>query len=211
MIEAVEIVNKPGGAMYKFSHRENVEFFNYWYVKDMFQEDEIDKIHSLASKSKTSEAGMGMNSNIDRTLRSTEVRWLPQRDGLKWVYDRIGTHAEKGNKALWNFDLTHMREDIQYSTYHSETKDHYTWHSDINGSGVMTQRKVSCVVFLDEQGIDYEGGDLLANTKGVPWTIPVQKKGTGVFFPSFWLHKVTPVTKGTRRTLVIWMGGEPFK
>jgi PKHD-type hydroxylase len=38
-----------------------------------------------------------------------------------------------------------------------------------------------------------------------------KKKGSVILFPSFTMHRVTPVTKGVRRSLVLWVGGEAYK
>jgi PKHD-type hydroxylase len=38
----------------------------------------------------------------------------------------------------------------------------------------------------------------------------VRQIGTAVIFPSHLYHRVTPVTAGTRRSLVAWFVGPPF-
>tara|TARA_B100001113_G_scaffold349551_1_gene345128 strand:- start:483 stop:1076 length:594 start_codon:yes stop_codon:yes gene_type:complete len=197
--------------MYEFKFDDKIDFNNYWYFDNLFKDEEIEKIHSLASELNQEAAGMGEEGKIDDEYRTTQLRWFPQDEKYRWIYGRLGRSAEKANNELWHFNLTSMREPIQYSTYLSEIKGHYEWHNDIGGTGILTQRKVSCVVFLDEPGVDYEGGDFLINNMGNPWTLENNKKGTAIFFPSFWLHKVSPVTKGLRRTLVMWMGGQPYK
>ena len=37
------------------------------------------------------------------------------------------------------------------------------------------------------------------------------KKGAAIIFPSFYLHRVTPVTSGIRKSFVLWVGGEPYR
>ena len=37
------------------------------------------------------------------------------------------------------------------------------------------------------------------------------KQGHAVFFASFIRHRVKPVIRGTRKSLVMWFGGPPFK
>ena len=37
------------------------------------------------------------------------------------------------------------------------------------------------------------------------------KQGQAIFFASFLRHRVAPVKKGIRRSLVMWFGGQPFK
>ncbi len=36
-------------------------------------------------------------------------------------------------------------------------------------------------------------------------------KGRMIFFPSFLIHRVAPVTQGIRRSLVIWVTGPKFR
>jgi PKHD-type hydroxylase len=70
-------------------------------------------------------------------------------------------------------------------------------------------RKLSFSVMLTDPG-DYKGGELLLKTSFKPMKTP-KKRGTVVFFPSFVLHEVTPVTEGIRKTLVGWVLGPNFR
>jgi PKHD-type hydroxylase len=73
----------------------------------------------------------------------------------------------------------------------------------------MGVRKLSFSVMLTDPE-EYEGGELLLKIDSFPIT-PPNKKGTVIFFPSYVLHEVTPVTKGTRKTLVGWVLGPKFR
>ena len=55
---------------------------------------------------------------------------------------------------------------------------------------------------------EFEGGDLELIKEGKAVKL---KQGQAVFFASFIRHRVTPVTRGVRRSLVMWFGGTPFK
>ena len=113
----------------------------------------------------------------------------------------------EANNNMWKFDLTHMRESIQYTEYY-EGGGQYDWHMDC-GIGIQAQRKVSVTVQLSHPD-EYEGGDLqFMLGAGQIWAPRVQ--GAAVIFPSFFLHRVTPVTKGTRKSFVLWVGGEPYR
>ena len=39
----------------------------------------------------------------------------------------------------------------------------------------------------------------------------IRPQGSVIVFPSFVWHRVTPVTKGTRYSLVLWTCGQPFR
>ena len=104
---------------------------------------------------------------------------------------------------MWNFDVWGYHDDFQYTKYYGGDQGHYDWHMDLGPN--MSNRKLSCVIQLSDPS-DYEGGELEFN---LGYTILSVPKGKGVitFFPSFLLHRVTPVTKGTRISLVTWLCG----
>jgi PKHD-type hydroxylase len=43
--------------------------------------------------------------------------------------------------------------------------------------------------------------------------VSVAERGAGVvfIFPSYMMHRVTKVTKGTRRSFVLWVGGDHYR
>ena len=71
-------------------------------------------------------------------------------------------------------------------------------------------RKISISVFLSNKN-EFVGGDLIINPGADDYYIPEQVKGWGVIFPSWMSHRVTAVTKGIRRSLVMWVYGPIFK
>ena len=103
---------------------------------------------------------------------------------------------------MWNFDIWGYQDLLQYTKYYGDG-GHYDWHADL-GPGI-SNRKLSCVLQLSTPE-EYEGGELQMNPGGDIMSVP---KGLGVlcFFPSFLLHRVTPLTSGTRKSLVTWLCG----
>ena len=100
-----------------------------------------------------------------------------------------------------------MPESIQYTEYF-DNGGHYDWHQDI-GPGELSIRKVSVTIQLSDSD-EYEGGDLEFLRGATPEQAP-RGKGVAVLFPSYLLHRVTPLTGGTRRSLVLWLGGSHYK
>ena len=100
-----------------------------------------------------------------------------------------------------------MVEAPQYSEYFKD--GHYSWHpdSEMNGVNNAVIRKISMTLLLNDPS-EYEGGDfeILEQGKKIPL-----KRGDAVFFASFLVHRVTPVTKGVRQSLVQWFTGTPFR
>jgi PKHD-type hydroxylase len=119
-----------------------------------------------------------------------------------WIYNKISEYAMIANQQMWNYDIWGYHDSLQYTTYF-DRGGHYDWHGDL-GSG-MSNRKLSCVLQLTD-GSEYDGGDLQFNTGSQIVTIP-KEKGLITFFSSFVLHRVTPVTRGKRQTLVTWLSG----
>ena len=150
--------------------------------------------------------------------RNSSIVWMNDT----WIYDAILPYVKDANVlAGWNFNL-HSPEQCQWTKY-AETQ-HYTWHQDAWKKpydkpgdafhGLI--RKLSVTVSLVD-GDNYEGGDLefdLRNTTdGTPNIITSEAarvKGSITVFPSFVWHRVAPVTKGTRYSLVVWNLGKPF-
>ena len=71
---------------------------------------------------------------------------------------------------------------------------------------------------------EYEGGnfevdlrnstdfDTVKNRKqSIKEVTEIRPRGSIIIFPSFVWHRVAPVTKGTRHSLVVWSLGYPFK
>ena len=122
--------------------------------------------------------------------------------------------AEQANESMgWRYALD-LVETVQFGQY--VPGDHHDWHMDTLSHGERV-RKLSVVVQLDAPD-SYEGGDLQLLRFGVakPTALdlpvePMRQRGTVLVFPSFLLHRVTPVTMGRRRTLVSWIVGPRFR
>lgn len=197
---------------FDFPYNDNVDYQTYYYFKGGLTPDDITRVHALADTVEfdiATTASIGVEDESLDSIRKSRIKWLPKNESSQWLYEKIGQMAIEANEALYKFDLTTMREDLQYTVYPADA-GHYDWHMDNAGGGVMTQRKLSCTIELSEHGQDYEGGKLQANVGSGIIEMP-QGAGTVVFFPSFMLHRVTPVTQGERKSLVLWIGGDHYK
>ena len=150
--------------------------------------------------------------------RNSSIVWMSD----PWVYNSIIPFVHEANRlANWNFEWS-LSENCQWTKY-AETQ-HYTWHQDsfnkpYNKPQEKTYgliRKLSVTVSLVD-GDNYEGGDLefdLRNRGNSESNIITSKiartKGSVIVFPSFVWHRVSPITKGVRYSLVIWNCGRPF-
>lgn len=175
---------------------------------DGFSELELARIILAGELTSKQTAATVAGDNTDEQVRKSKVSWLEQKEENIWLYDKVGYIVRVLNGQFFRFDLTGFAESFQYTTYDGDG-EHYDWHMDkhyINGG---VPRKLSVIIQLSDPS-EYEGGILELYTDNKPIQME-KKKGLVVVFPSYILHRVTPVTSGTRRSLVIWTGGPAFR
>jgi PKHD-type hydroxylase len=137
----------------------------------------------------------------DQFRTSTTIKHFPQ--SLKNF--EFLTHSLISNvNNTFKFDINNIH--YIYAEYLKHSS-HLEWHSDINGFPSNT-RKISFSINVNDTN-EYEGGDLEFNTGDIE--VVKQDKGNIVFFPSFLLHRVTPVTKGIRKVIIGFITGPPYK
>lgn len=181
------------------------------YVKweDGFTDEELNAIEQYCEDNLTKTTGVvGVEGRTDSQYRNSSVGWIKLNEETNWFYDKLAGIARSLNGQFYRFDLSGFHEDMQYTVYDGSKKAHYDWHID-NGPGDPVTRKFSLVLQLSDPK-DYEGGDLELLVGNTP-IIAEKQKGLVVAFPSFRLHRVSPVTKGIRKTIVVWVAGPPFK
>lgn len=181
---------------------------NYYYFQGVLNDATIDKILAIGAGLPTKSGAIGGAELInDESYRVSSVAWIPLVSEHYWLYDLLGKYGCLANDRMWQFAISGCAEEIQFATYHANNQGHYDWHLDLGTSSC--HRKISMSVQLSDPD-EYEGGDLTFMT-GRSIQTASRKKGTVIAFPSYLLHRVTPVTRGTRRSLVLWLSGEPFR
>jgi PKHD-type hydroxylase len=202
----------------------------YYYFKKAFNDDFCKSIISLGNKKikEIGTAGKFNNKNKKNfskkeiqelnKLRNSNISWINDQ----WIYDVIDPYLNEANKMSgWNFNVDYT-EDLQFTSYGKN--QHYDWHIDQqldvfncpNNPGLNGKiRKISFSINLSDQNM-FDGGEFLFEFPDIPLAIrrecmEIKEKGSIIFFPSFVKHKVNPVTKGLRNSLVGWAVGYPFK
>jgi PKHD-type hydroxylase len=183
---------------------------SYATWNDGFTTEQLDSIVSICDGYTKQDASIGTTGEVKSEVRKTEVSWIDYNAETGFIYDNLGNIARRLNGQFFNFDIWGFQEHLQYTVYGDE-ESHYTWHMDRgmsrnSGSG---PRKLSLVLQLSDPS-EYEGGDLQLFTQAEPITIE-KKRGLVVAFPSFIMHRVTPVTSGIRKTMVVWLTGPSFR
>lgn len=194
------------------------------------------KTNGISQSDKTVEELSKENDELLKKtyVRDSEVCWLND----DWLYNMVNPFLEKANKnSGWNFEYN-CAEDFQFTVY--KKGGFYGWHSDGQSDhfGVYKRlipgvtpnstqytkvermigkvRKLSMTINLNSPG-DYEGGNLKfdfgphAVGKRFHECEEIRPQGSIIIFPSFIYHQVTPITSGTRYSLVLWILGKPFK
>ena len=137
--------------------------------------------------------------------RQCDVSWIAELD---WVSTIFTHYFQIANREIWEYDLTEM-ESVQVTRY---DKNHfYGWHSDYGTSADKgLTRKLSMSIILTDPE-EYSGGKLqFIDYQGKVQNVD-KTRGTVVVFDSRTPHRVTPVLRGQRISLVAWMMGPKLR
>lgn len=181
---------------------------NYYWFQEGFTHQELNKIYQDVATLPFQKATV-FSGEASSEIRSSSIKWIPNSNQWKWLYEKLMNLAKQANDNVWQFDLISAPELIQYTEYYDSAEGHYDWHQDI-GPGMGSLRKVSITVQLSDTD-EYEGGDLEIWQGGPNAQVAPRGAGVVVIFPSYMMHRVTKVTKGTRRSFVLWVGGQHYK
>ena len=151
--------------------------------------------------------GMGRpEGGLDTKKRTTTISWIPFKE-MPEMYNDLNNFIQKTNLNHFGFDDVRITEQAQFTEY--PEGGFYDWHmdTDVNMTHEPPVRKISMKLLLNHES-QFEGGDLELMTPGKKAEL---KQGHAICFASFLNHRVAPVTRGVRQSLVIWFGGTPFK
>ena len=177
---------------------------HYYYFNHGFSPEECRRIVNDFKDGCTDSATVfGGNTTASR---KTKVLWLPRNPTTTWIYDRVVNMGAMANEAMFGFDLTGLRDSIQFALYDSDNGGKYDTHIDMGSSDLYACRKLSMTVQLSDPS-DYDGGDVVFREEHA---LP-RDQGAVSVFSSFSPHSVAPVTRGERYSLVLWIYGPPFK
>ena len=152
-------------------------------------------------------AGKGIKGGmIDTKTRTSHISWIPYKK-MQPMYKKIEQVMKATNGNHFGFDGMQITEMAQYTEY--PEGGFYEWHvdNDVNCAHEPPVRKISMTCLLSPEN-EFEGGDLELVKEGQSVKL---KQGQAVFFASFIRHRVAPVTRGNRKSLVMWFGGPPLK
>jgi PKHD-type hydroxylase len=146
-------------------------------------------------------------ANTRDRIRITRTAWLDSIAENKWIYDRIQQITTMINAMSYRFELTGFFRTYPIFGLSRYRGGHYDWHVD--QGPLVTRRKLSLSVQLTDL-LHYQGGDLQFLAGSRLENAP-RDRGMVIAFPSYGVHRVAPVTSGTRKSLVIWITGPQFR
>ena len=198
--------------------------YSYWYFQKALSLKFCEQIIQCGKEAHKIQASIGKKKKMSKkdleNTRDCKISFLNQH----WIYKEIQPFIHAANESSgWNFDWD-FTEECQFTEY---SKGHfYQWHQDAwpvpysdtsNKNLLGKNRKLSVTISLSDPK-DYKGGelefDLRDRVDGKPHYLKCKEilpKGSIVVFPSYVWHRVKPVTKGVRHSLVAWNCGKPFK
>jgi PKHD-type hydroxylase len=189
----------------------------YW--DNGFTPEEIDKMCDYFAEQGVERRGTTVEQGDNEKFRKSNIKFYnyePTNENTNWIFQRLNFIIQQANNRFYGFDLNGF-ESFQYTEYDGSENGRYDFHTDTIYGNMMPvdmieTRKLSLTFCLNQSGVDYEGGDFQINIgqEKDAETAPVVK-GRALIFPSFMIHRVTPVTKGKRKSLVVWTMGPKFK
>lgn len=213
--------------------RLNKDIKLFYTIENFLLDDEIEEIFNLCENKKFLEAEIdndqlisknknylnykiNQNSGVVKRIRESNIKWIVWEKDSEWLFKKIIKCINQVNLDNYGYILKFV-ENFQFTEYNSKQNSFYSKHVDQKNKydikSFLDIRKLSFTIQLSDF-CDYEGGDLRfyigkksIYTNKEEYVVAKKNKGSITFFPSDILHEVTPVTKGTRYSLVSWVQG----
>ena len=175
----------------------------------LFTPDQCNQIIASGRAQKPQQAQVGMDKpggGTDTKKRVTTISWIPFKE-MGHMYQDLNSFIQKANENHFGFADVRVTEQAQFTEY--PVGGFYDWHMDCDThmGHEPPVRKISMTLLLNDPS-EFEGGDL--EIMGPGRSTPL-KQGHAICFASFLNHRVQPVTKGMRQSLVVWFGGKAFR
>ena len=201
-------------------------FNDIYHYSQIFDDNMIEDVHNIVYENdipfQKGKTGDDVTSDNYYT-NNRDIAYLHPGKYCEPLFNFLESLTLQANEELFHIDVNAVTDPLHYVIYPEPQSDetegvyreeggYLDWHMDI-GKGGVNYRKLATIVQLSDPK-DYEGGELKFFLGGKwPENILTMKlkKGDVCVFPTFYIHGVTPITKGERRALVFWTGGTPFR
>ena len=185
------------------------------YFKSYFSKDYCNEIikNGLTIPSQDAHVGVNGAEGTDYESRRSKIRFLNSGDWLfKNLFSDLWNMAIEANRDFFNVHVTKL-DFVQLAEYDSSYQGEYKAHHDVFwlNNDPSYHRKISCIIQLTDPN-EYTGGDFeLIDTSTFPEREDLRQQGTVIFFPSFFMHRATPVLSGTRYSIAAWFEGPKWR
>tara|TARA_B100000085_G_scaffold157477_1_gene143017 strand:+ start:436 stop:993 length:558 start_codon:yes stop_codon:yes gene_type:complete len=184
--------------------------YDYFYWDRLFSKKEIKDLNSLLkkyeNKSFSDDPAKDDNDKSTKNVSNVKcVHWVNAKSNLKYLYDNI----KICNKENYGFNIFEKfdTDSVLYNTY--EKNDDYGWHKDGSNNSNFD---VKFTIIINNSEHNYSGGDFELFTYGGAMKVPeLNNVGTAIMFKSDIVHRVLPIKKGKRNSMVFFIEGDKFK
>jgi len=192
-----------------------------WYLKSevyqpyaqgkIFTPEECAEIISIGTDKERATRDQGgidtqQGGRLDPSKRKTEISWIRSDiENNRWLFDKLGAFVNEVNGRFFEYELEFI-QNLQFTEYRAPD-NFYGSHVDVEPMAEKTRKLSFTIQLTDPQ--QYDGGDLILH---IGEDVAAQREqGNAMVFPSYTLHEVTPVTRGTRHSLVGWVAGPKWR
>jgi len=185
------------------------------YFRSYYNKDVCEKIIRDAQSIPAQEAMLGdsQTTHSNASVRRSKIRFVNSGDWrFQHLFDALWKTAIQANSDFFNIHITKL-DFIQIAEYDSTYQGEYKAHHDVfwMNNDPFYHRKMTCVIQLSDPST-YDGGNLeFTDTTTHPPANEIREQGTAVFFPSMFMHRATPVTRGTRYSVAAWFEGPKWR
>ena len=187
------------------SEKELSLFQPYATAQNFLSAEEMDRL--IAEHAPLLSEGKLSFGNTDANLRRSRISFLAHEQKNSWLYQRLWAAVQVCNPQCFDVDVVGVEPNVQVARYDSAESGFYDWHYDFGPAKPTRKLSISIQLSASE---DYDGGDLELLYGNSPTQLD-RTRGAFIIFPSFMLHRVTPVTRGTRWSLVAWILGKRWR
>jgi len=170
----------------------------------VFTAEECARVIALSQE--RAPGGLQFAEQAGEDYRESDVSWIKPSEANTWIFSKTYDLVRRVNQRCYQMELSGFTEPLQVAEYTAD--GHYDWHLDV-GAGPFSVRKLSFIVQLSDPA-GYEGGEVEFLYAREPHAAS-KDRGSMTLFPSYLLHRVKAVTKGTRLSLVGWIGGPHYR
>jgi len=184
------------------------QLMQFCIVTEVFSKEEIERIIDLEDLNQFQQASVNMGNTkggVDKQARNSNVMWLMYEEHSAFIFDKFATLIPQVNYDHFMLDISGF-EPFQYTVY--KENEYYDWHMDAFDMYSNVERKMSISLVLSDPST-YEGGEfeIIMNGRADQPVVVKPNPGDVIFFSAWMPHRVRPVTKGIRKSLVTWVSG----